>query len=107
MFGHFGLERCVVIWDTKVSVGWVICGQQDIEEAVESAFADVTDVANPHDVIKIPRRRLPKGMSEGRKPNCKLFAKDIVVGHCSDVEINKDARNPSALIRGNIRTNGI
>src|SRR6266702_8378818 len=98
MFQHFGIEGFVIIWNTKVIMGWIICGQQNVEETVESAFANVTDVANPHDLIKIPWRRLPKCMSEGRKPNCKLIAKDIVVGHCSDVATTNNPRNSCAPI---------
>ena len=44
-------------------MGWIVCGKQNIEEMVESAFASVTDVTNPHDPIKIPWRCFPKGVS--------------------------------------------
>jgi hypothetical protein len=45
MFRYFGLERFVVIWNTKVFMGWVIGRQQNIEDSVESAFGDIADVA--------------------------------------------------------------
>ena len=83
----------MTVWNAKVLMRWVICGQQDIEESVESSLVNVADVANPHDVIKIPRRWLPKCMSVARKPNCKLLAKDIVVGHCNKEAITRNLRN--------------
>ena len=73
-------------------MGGMICGEKNIEESVESALANVTDVANPHDAMRIHRRRLPKGMSIPRIPNCELIAKDIVVCHCSNVAA---ANNPT------------
>ena len=85
MFQDSGLERFVVIRNAKVFMGWIICGQQNIEEAVESALANVTNVTDTRNVR--PRRRVPKRMSVSRKPNCKLIAKNIVVGHCNSVDV--------------------
>ena len=89
MFWYFGPEWCVVVGNTEVFMGRVIRGQQNIEEALESAFGNVTDVANPDDMIKIPWRRLPQSISMGRKPNRKLIAKYIIVGHCQCSDHNK------------------
>lgn len=83
----------MVVWNTEVLMRWVICRQQDIEETVESSLANITNIANLHDVIKVPWRWLPQGMSVSGKPNCKLFAKDIVVGHCSEGAIMNDLRS--------------
>ena len=67
-------------------MGWIICGQQNVEETVESALANVADIADTRSV-EIPRRWLPKRMSVTRKPNGKLIAKNIVVGHIVMVSI--------------------
>lgn len=93
MFQDSGLERFVVIWNAEGFMGWIICRQQNIEETVESALANVTNIADTRNVR--PWRRFPKRMSVSRKPNCKLIAKNIVVGHCNGV----DVRAIDSLIR--------
>jgi hypothetical protein len=70
----------MIFWHASL-VGWIVCWQQGIEKTVESAFANETDVADLHGPIRVPWFRLPQCMSERRILDCKLFTKDVVVGH--------------------------
>ena len=38
----------VVLWNTEVTMGRVVCGKKNIKETVEFASANVTYVANLH-----------------------------------------------------------
>jgi hypothetical protein len=89
MVFHVERQLFVVIWNIEVVMGRMCRGKENIEETVEFASANVADVANFHGGTH-PRIWVPKGMSIGRKFDCKVVAEDIIVGH--------RAQEPSAAI---------
>jgi len=50
MIRQFRDKWFIIFWYTE-SVGWMICGKESIEETMESAFADETNIANLHGVM--------------------------------------------------------
>jgi len=50
MNGQTRFEWLIIFWHAEV-VGWMVCGKENIEKAVESAFACETNVANVHGAI--------------------------------------------------------
>ena len=70
-----------MFWYTERAMGWMICGEQGIEETVEFALAYVADIADLHGAVKPPWAWLPQGMSIRRVFHRKLFAEDVIVSH--------------------------
>ncbi len=66
-------------------MGWMICREESIEEAMEFAFTYVADITNLHRTM-LSRGRLPQRVSKSRISNGKLLAKDVVVSHGITVE---------------------
>jgi hypothetical protein len=75
-----GDEGFMIFWHTDL-VGWITCRKQGVEETMEFASAYKTDIAYLHRPIWVPWTWPPHGMSIRRILNCKLFAKDVAVGH--------------------------
>ena len=73
-------------------VGLIFCGKQGIEKTMEFATAYETDVTDLHGHIRVPWVWFPQSMSECRILDCKLFAKDVVVGHLGP-QGSKDSLN--------------
>ena len=48
MFLDIERKLFVVLWNTKLYMGLVVWGQQNVEKTVEFPFADVADVADFH-----------------------------------------------------------
>ena len=70
----------IILWHAKV-LGFIVCGKEGVEKAVEFAHAYETDVADFHGPIRVIWTWVPQGMSVGRIPDSKLFSKDVVVSH--------------------------
>jgi hypothetical protein len=62
-------------------VGLIFCGTQSIEKTMEFAIAYETDIAYFYGPIRFPWAWLPERMSVRRIFDCKLLAKNVVVGH--------------------------
>jgi hypothetical protein len=77
MIRKIGEKLFVILWH----VGLSFCGTQSIEKTVKSATAYKTDIANFHRPVRFPWAWLPQSMSIRRILDCKLFAKNVVVGH--------------------------
>ena len=70
-----------MFWYTERAMGWMICGEQSIEETVEFALAYVANVADLHRAVKYAWAWLPQGMTICRILHRKLFAEDVIMGH--------------------------
>jgi len=77
---QIGDKSFIILWHAKV-LGFIVCGKEGVEKAVEFAHAYETDVADFHGPIRVIWTWVPQGMSVGRIPNSKLFSKDVVVSH--------------------------
>jgi hypothetical protein len=80
MIQQVGDEGLMILWHAEF-VGWIVCGKQGVEKTMEIASAYETDIANLHGPIRVLWTWPPQGMSVRRILDCKLFAKDLVVGH--------------------------
>jgi hypothetical protein len=80
MIQQTGDKGFMVFWHALL-VGWIVCWQEGVEKTIEFACAYETDVAYLHWPVRVPWVRLPQCVSERRILDCKLFAKDVVVGH--------------------------
>ena len=80
MVRQVGNEWFMIFWHASV-LGWIICWKQGVEKMMEIASAYKTDIANLHGSLGVPWTWAPQGMSVRRILDCKLFAKDLVVGH--------------------------
>ena len=61
-------------------MGWVVGGEQSIEYAVKSAFANEADIANL-DGKGLSGIWLPQGVAESRMRDRELITKSVIVGH--------------------------
>src|SRR6266702_2454303 len=78
---HSRSKLCVLLWNTN-SMGRIFWTKQNIEKTVELPFSNETDVANRHGGISTAWTWLPECVSIGRIFDCKVVAKNVVVGHC-------------------------
>ena len=78
-------------------MGWVVGGEQSIEYAVESAFANEADIANL-DGKGLSGIWLPQGVAESRMRDRELITKSVIVGHeSSKLEIRTFQRSMRVL----------
>jgi hypothetical protein len=83
----------MTFWHAEL-VGWMVCWKEGVEKTMEIASAYETDIAYLNGPIRVPWTRPPQGMSIRRILDCKLFAKDVVVGH----QDHNSQRRLSALV---------
>ena len=78
-------------------LGWIVCGKQCIEKAMEFSHAYETDVADFHGLIWTVWTGVPEGTSVVRISKAELFAKDVVVGHDYAAGSKKNSQVPMIL----------
>ena len=69
----------MILWYTESLIGWMDFRIQGIEQAVEFALANETDVTNLNGRVLFSWARVPQGVAEIRMRDCKLSAKGVVV----------------------------
>jgi len=89
---QIGDKLFIIFWHAKV-LGFIVCGKEGVEKAVEFAHAYETDVADFHGPSRVIWTWVPQGMSVGRIPDSKLFSKDVVVSHWS---MQRSGETPNA-----------
>ena len=89
MIRQLGDEWFIIFWHTAL-VGRIVFGKQCVEKTTEFAFANETNVANLHRLIRVPWTWLPQSMSVRGISDGKLFAKYIEVGHRRSQESRSD-----------------
>ena len=80
MIWHGG-KQLMIFRYTKSLIGWMDVREQNIEQAVEFALANKTDVTNLNSRVLCSRIRLPKRMAKSRMRYCKLCTKSIIMCH--------------------------
>jgi hypothetical protein len=99
MIQQIGDKGFMIFWHAEL-VGGIVCWQQGVEKAMEFPPAYETDIADLHGPIWVPWIWLPQCMSERRILECKLVAKDVVVGHLGPQGSRKNSQRPSVWYGG-------
>ena len=80
MIHHARSKWFVILWNTEFFMGWVVGGEQSIEYAVESAFANEANITNL-DGKGLSGIWLPQCIAESGMRDRELIAKSVIVGH--------------------------
>ena len=72
------LKLLISFWYTAAFMRWMMCGEQGIEQAMEFAVANETNVTNLN-WRELSRVWLPQGVAESGMRKCELIAKSVIV----------------------------